>query len=197
MYGLRGNIKKIKIDLPMKNQQSMFTDLDLHTCVDFSPLNKVVFDKLILLDKKNSPNVKHIEFIIDDDYNLHRCAMILIYLINIRNNISHIEWFKIAWINIKPHDIGSNSNHIQPSSEEHEIFHQNKNGNSIDDNELEYSVNDKIIKCTNCDLSIESLGILYATLIDWFQKLEAKCGINKNSVMNTVLRIYPKIKLHC
>ena len=110
---MRGNIEKIEIDLPMKNAQRM------HNRVDIPRANKVIFDKLIFLDKKNSGKVKQIEFIINDDYSLHRCAMILIYLMNNRDNISHIEWFKIRWLNIEQ-DIGANSSHIQVSSEQHE-----------------------------------------------------------------------------
>ena len=195
MYGLRGNIEKIEIDWPMENQENMFFDFDIRSRVDMQRGNQFILNKLIFLDKKNSPNVKQIEFIIDDDYSLHRCATILIYLMNMRKVISHIEYFEIVWMDMKQHGAGSdnasNSKHIQASSEQHEIFNQNKNG---DDNKLECSVKCKIMQCTNCDLSIKSIGIIYAKLIDWFQKIEAKCGINKNSVKDTILRVYPKIQ---
>ena len=112
--------------------------------------------------------------------------------------ISHIKLIEITWGKITAERVNeSGVDRIQASSRDYDIFKHEIKDNTNDDATLSeniISINGTIMKCTNCVLSMRSVGILYRKLIDWFQEIEKVQSINSQSLKGYAVQVYPKCK---
>ena len=133
--------------------------------------HKLILDRILINDHDKHPLLKKIVIKLTDDRFLRQFAQLLIYFNGnyeqlfdaTHRELKNLSVIEIEWKKVK-HTDDDKITHDRVTN--HPIFNVNKN--------KQYGVNDKRIEIYKVGHTIESFGNIYASVIDWFQKIESQ-----------------------